>query len=150
MQGSFLNSQKNTEGRMLNRALEQQNNRPAKQNITTALLLYCSAALLILSVLFSMTDLSEAANIKVVPSATRVSPGENFYIDINVENIPQGRPRSRAVQIKRECDRVNRYRRIGYVSRKINRRIRGNAPDNRRSDIKPLRHRGFFLKRKRD
>ena len=36
-----------------------------------------------------MTDLSEAANIKVVPSATRVSPGENFYIDINVENIPQ-------------------------------------------------------------
>lgn len=38
--------------------------------------------------LFCLADFSEAANIKVIPSATRVSPGENFYIDINVENIP--------------------------------------------------------------
>lgn len=42
---------------------------------------------LIISLLFAPA-ISEAADIKAVPSATRVSPGENFFIDIMAENIP--------------------------------------------------------------
>lgn len=54
-------------------------------NPTSVSLIYFFVVL-ILSVV--SVDLSIAANIKVVPSATRVSPGENFYIDIVTENIP--------------------------------------------------------------
>lgn len=38
--------------------------------------------------IFCIADLALAANIKVLPSVSRVSPGESFYVDISVENIP--------------------------------------------------------------
>ena len=46
-----------------------------------------SISIILISLVCSV-DRSEAADIKVIPSALRVSPGESFYIDINVENIP--------------------------------------------------------------
>lgn len=90
MQGNFLNSRKNMEGQMsnsaVNRAAEQKRSRAKGliRRLTTELLFYWFTALL----LFFTANLSEAANVKVIPSATRVSPGESFYIDINAENIP--------------------------------------------------------------
>lgn len=54
--------------------------------IYSNILLICFLAAIILFV--CSIGFSHAANIKVLPSASRVTPGENFYIDISVENIP--------------------------------------------------------------
>ncbi|KAF0143498.1 MAG: hypothetical protein FD156_2564 [Nitrospirae bacterium] len=115
MQGSSLNFQGSTEGLMLSKTLkagygifahsraialrgilpldyfiyEYGRNigkiKPLKHH-TLPLLLICFFSAVIL--LLCSAGLTYAADIKVSPSATRVSPGENFYIDINVENIP--------------------------------------------------------------
>jgi len=58
--------------------------------------------LVVLCVLFLYPLVAEAARIKVVPSVTRVNPGESFSVDIVVEGIPS--PGLGAVQFRLNMD----------------------------------------------
>jgi len=49
-----------------------------------AAIIFCTLALFIIA----YPSMLSAAGIKVVPSAERVTPGEDFYIDVVAENIP--------------------------------------------------------------